>query len=56
MSKIIRTPSKVLGGITPEEKKRLDAHAQKWIANALRTDPVEYFSNRIFRTIKYICP
>jgi hypothetical protein len=37
---IIRTPSKVLGGITAEEKARLDAHAAKWIANAMSTEPV----------------
>ena len=41
MSKIIRIPSKVTGGITPEEKIALDAHAQLWIKRALRTDPIE---------------
>ena len=40
MSKIVRTPSRVEGGITPEEKQRLDAHAAKWIANAMSTEPV----------------
>src|SRR5574341_1415782 len=40
MSKIVRTPNKVLGGITPEEKVALDAHAAKWIANAMSTAPV----------------
>ena len=40
MSKIIRTPSRVTGGITPQEKVALDAHATKWIANAMSTEPV----------------
>ncbi|MFM2057935.1 MAG: hypothetical protein RLY71_2320, partial [Pseudomonadota bacterium] len=37
---IVRTPTKALGGITPAEKAALDAHAQKWIANAMSTEPV----------------
>src|SRR5574341_955318 len=40
MSKIVRTPNKALGGITPKEKVRLDAHAARWIANAMSTEPV----------------
>lgn len=39
--KIVRTPTKVTGGITPKEKIALDAHAQLWIKRAMRTDPIE---------------
>jgi hypothetical protein len=38
---IVRTPTRALGGITAAEKAQLDAHAAKWIANAMRTDPVD---------------
>ncbi|MGB0972517.1 MAG: hypothetical protein ACPGVG_16390, partial [Mycobacterium sp.] len=38
MSKIIRTPKRAEGGITPDEKEQMDAIAQSWIANAMRTD------------------
>ena len=41
MSEIIRRPDFVGGGITAEEKTRLDAHAQLWIKRALRTSPIE---------------
>ena len=41
MSKIVRTPTRAEGGITPEEKERLDKVAQEWISIALRTDPIE---------------
>jgi hypothetical protein len=41
MSKIIRTPTKAHGGITPDEKRRMDEHAKLWIARAMRTDPIE---------------
>jgi Zn-dependent protease with chaperone function len=41
MSKIIRTPQKATGGITAEEKARMDEHAQMWIKRAFRTDPIE---------------
>ena len=41
-SKIVRTPSKALGGVTKAEKILLKAHADKWIANAMRTDPVNH--------------
>ena len=34
---IIRTKTQVKGGITPEERNKLDDHAQKWIANAMQT-------------------
>lgn len=41
MAKIIRTPTRAEGGITPEEKVAMDAIAQKWIGIAMRTDPIE---------------
>ena len=41
MTKIIRTATEAKGGITPEEKAALDAHAHLWIERALRTDPIE---------------
>jgi hypothetical protein len=40
MAKIIRTPTKAHGGITPAEKSAMDVIAQRWIAEAFRTDPV----------------
>ena len=39
--KIVRTPTRAEGGITPEEKTKLDAHAQLWVGRALRTAPIE---------------
>ena len=41
MAKIIRTPTRAEGGLTPEEKTKLDAHAQMWIDRAMRIDPTE---------------
>jgi hypothetical protein len=41
MSKIVRTPTRATGGITPEEKARLDEHARMWIARAMRTEPID---------------
>ena len=41
MTKIVRTPSKALGGVTPEERARLDEHAKLWIARAMRTEPAD---------------
>jgi hypothetical protein len=38
MAKIIRTPTSAKGGITPDEKMRMDEHASSWISNAMRTD------------------
>ena len=40
MTKIVRTPSKATGGITPAEKTLLDTHTAKWIKNAMSTEPV----------------
>ena len=41
MTKIIRTPTKATGGITPEERAKMDAVAQEWIGIAMRTDPID---------------
>ena len=41
MAKIVRTKSKAYGGITPEEKARMNEHAKLWISRAMRTDPIE---------------
>lgn len=37
--KIVRTPTRAEGGITPEEKAALDKVAAEWIGVAMRTDP-----------------
>jgi len=39
--KIIRTKTEAKGGITPQEKAKLDLYAKEWIAIALRTAPIE---------------
>ena len=41
MAKIIRTPTRAEGGITPEEKARMSEISQKWIDLAMRTEPIE---------------
>ena len=38
---IVRTPTKVAGGITEEEREALKRHTEKWIANAMDTAPVD---------------
>ena len=38
MSKIVRTPTRAEGGITPEEKAELDKVSDFWSKNAMRTD------------------
>ena len=40
MNKIVRTKTKALGGVTPDEQEKLKAHTAKWIANAMSTEPV----------------
>ena len=50
MAKIIRTKTKAHGGITPQEKIAMDAHAELWIKRALRTDPIE--PDKIIPTIE----
>src|SRR3990167_2199116 len=41
MTKIVRTPTKATGGITADEKVRLEAHVTLWIKRAMRTDPID---------------
>ncbi|MDE2106646.1 MAG: hypothetical protein KGL39_56040 [Patescibacteria group bacterium] len=41
MSKIVRTPNRVEGGLTEQEKEAMRKHFEKWIAIAMRTDPIE---------------
>ncbi len=41
MSKIVRTKTRAEGGITPEEKARMDEHSKLWIGRAMRTEPIE---------------
>ena len=40
-NQIIRRPDFAGGGITAEEKLRMDDHASSWISNAMRTDSVD---------------
>ena len=40
-SKIIRRSDRAEGGITEDEKLRMDAHTALWISNAMRTDAVD---------------
>jgi hypothetical protein len=42
MSKIIRTPTKVAGGITEEEKVLLKQHAEMWTKRILSTEPADF--------------
>lgn len=41
MGKIVRTKTNAQGGITPEEKSRMDEYAKLWIERAKRTKPIE---------------
>ena len=41
MTKIVRRPDFAGGGITPEEKTKLDAVADFWIKNAFKTDRID---------------
>src|SRR5690349_7343589 len=52
MAKIVRRPDRVTGGITADEKRRMDEHAQIWIARAMRTTPIEH--DKIVPAIKGI--
>jgi hypothetical protein len=37
----LRTPTKITGGITEQEKDALRKHADLWIARAMRTEPID---------------
>jgi len=41
MTNIVRTKTRATGGITADEKRRMDEIAAFWTANAFRTDPVD---------------
>jgi hypothetical protein len=41
MTKIIRTPTRAEGGITPDEKAAMGEISKKWTAIAFRTDPID---------------
>ena len=41
MAKILRTPTRVTGGITAEERAQLDGVAREWIDCAYRTEPID---------------
>ena len=40
-TKIVRRKDRAEGGITQDEKRRLDEHAQLWIKRIMRTEPIE---------------
>jgi len=46
---MIRTPIRAEGGITPDEKRRMDAITKKWIGRAFQTGPVN--RNELIRAI-----
>lgn len=39
-TRVVRTPMRAEGGVTPEERARMDAITREWIAIAYRTDPI----------------
>ncbi len=41
MTKIVRTPTKVSGGITAEEREKMRELSDLWIKRSYRTDPIE---------------
>lgn len=51
-ARIIRTPARIGGGITTEEKRLLDQHAQLWIKRSRRTSQIE--PDKIIPAIKGI--
>ena len=50
MSEIVRTPTRVAGGITPAEQLLLAEHTKRWIDNAMSTEPVNH--DRLTAAIK----
>ena len=40
--KIIRTPTRAEGGVTPTELEAMAEHSKLWIKRALRTEPVDH--------------
>ena len=41
-NKIVRTPTKATGGVTPEEREKMKAHSDMWIKRIKRTEPADY--------------
>ena len=41
MIKIVRTATRVAGGLTEDEQRRMKEHADLWIARAMRTSPTD---------------
>ena len=39
--KIVRTPTRAEGGLTPEEREKMKAHAALWTARAMRTEQID---------------
>ncbi len=50
MSKIVRTKTRAEGGITPDEKVRMDAIAKEWTGIAFRSEPIE--ADKIIQAIE----
>ena len=42
MTKIVRTPTKATGGVTPDELEKMKAHSDMWIKHIMRTEPADY--------------
>lgn len=42
MTKIVRTPTRATGGVTPEELEKMKAHSDMWIKRIMRTEPADY--------------
>lgn len=38
---IVRTKTRISGGLTEEEKVKMKAHADMWIGRILRTEPID---------------
>ena len=41
MNKIVRSPDRAEGGLTADERRKMEQHTAMWIARAMRTDPIE---------------
>ena len=50
MNKIVRTKTRAEGGITPDEKVRMDAIAKEWTGIAFRSEPIE--ADKIIQAIE----
>jgi hypothetical protein len=41
-NKIVRTPTKATGGVTPEELEKMKVHSNMWIKHIMRTETADY--------------